>query len=656
MANEDVRALIAKNRDVPDESPKSAQDCRDVIHIAIFFDGTGNNDEIDRGKRKWSNVARLYHAALLAAQADTSGTLYPVYIAGVGTKFNGRAADWIAAASAWIEDGFPGAGAGSGGDRRLEHASDMVNLGLREILIANAKALGGRVAEYAERNSEKSFSEVAAALSKHRLIKIINLSIFGFSRGAALARAFSNRLIQSCKKDGKILLYDGYPLRINFVGVFDTVASFGVPAQNARTPFSERELIVSGFVERCVHFVAAHELRFSFPVDLIRKNGALAGNWLERVYPGVHSDIGGGYEPVEQGIDNNYARIPMLDMMKESLLSGVRILSYDDIKKRSASHFAERFECRRETAESYRSYMAALPSEGGPVEAQIKNHLKLYYSANGAMDRQGLKNVGDRRRDANRFKYVFGSKGMASDISLYRSIMKAGKLLRLSERNARGLAQYVEVKDWQIAAWDTDPPQPAIDFVARYVHDSKVDFMGNIEPFTYFRPRGVEESSISVWTEGGNWIRGKIDTVVSAGEATKEKVVNAAEQAAEFAKQSAEAAQRKAIEAADYANRKADEAAAAANAACDTAARSAREAAAAARQRAEEAAKFARRKASEAADASAKAYEGVARSSRQAVTTAKRQTDELRNDTKKIFENGIRWAERQVDELRDLLD
>ena len=86
--------------------------------------------------------------------------------------------------------------------------------------------------------------------------------------------------------------YEHYPLRFNFMGVFDTVASFGVPAQNARTPFTERDLIVSNGVERCVHYIAAHEVRFSFPVDLIRKNGRLAGEWVEKTYPGVHSDVG----------------------------------------------------------------------------------------------------------------------------------------------------------------------------------------------------------------------------------------------------------------------------------------------------------------------------------------------------------------------------
>lgn len=165
MPDENVQASLAANRDVPDCSPTPRQDCRDVLHVSIFFDGTGNNERLDASKKKWSNVARLYQAARLAAQIDTSGTLYPIYVAGVGTKFNGRAADWISATSAWVEDGFPGAGSGAGGSRRMEHANEEVNRALQEVLIANANLLGGTVAKYAAESSSKSFEELSAALS-----------------------------------------------------------------------------------------------------------------------------------------------------------------------------------------------------------------------------------------------------------------------------------------------------------------------------------------------------------------------------------------------------------------------------------------------------------------------------------------------------------
>lgn len=655
MASRAIQALVASNRDVPRDSPKPTQDCRDVIHIMIFFDGTGNNEKLDNEKKKWSNVARIYQAAYMAALADKNETIYPVYIAGVGTKFNGKAADWQAATLAWIEDGLPGGGAGAGGSRRMEHAGDFVNDTLRDTLISNAKLLGVEVEKYTEQGATKTFNEVNSVLSKHRLIKIINLSVFGFSRGAALARAFSNRILKLCVKDGDDLMYEGYPLRINFMGLFDTVASFGIPATNARTPFSDRELIVSSLVERCVHFVAAHEVRFSFPVDLIRKNGRLAGNWLEKVYPGVHSDVGGGYEPLEQGIDDNYARIPMRDMMDEALVYGVRIFGYDTIKKKSSRLFVERFAYRPETEKMFISYMAALPRTGGTVEEQIKTHMGLYYSINGSMARQGVATAGDRSRNANKLKYIFGSKGMEFEIGRHRKLLRAGQLLRLGERNARGYAQYLEIKDWQLAAWDRNAPQGAIDFIASFVHDSKVDFMGNVEPFSYFRPRGVEESCISVWAEGGNWIRPRVKAAISVAEAGSAKIAGVAEEAVVKARKSAEAAQEKALEAAEFAKIKASEAAAAASSAYAATAKSAKEAADAAKHRAQEAADYAKKKASEAAQISEKAYTTARQSTMQTVTEAKRKTSEWQNGAQKMVEGGIRWVCRSADELHNRL-
>ncbi len=38
-----------------------------------------------------------------------------------------------------------------------------------------------------------------------------------------------------------------------------------------------------------------------------------------------------------------------------------------------------------------------------------------------------------------------------------------------------------------------------MDFIHTYLHDSKVGFINNIEPFSYFSQRGVSESSRSVY-------------------------------------------------------------------------------------------------------------------------------------------------------------
>src|SRR5699024_4877314 len=52
----------------------------------------------------------------------------------------------------------------------------------------------------------------------------------------------------------------------------------------------------------CYHFMAAHEQRQSFAVDSIRTpEGNYPPNTIEVIYPGMHSDVGGGYPPGDQG-------------------------------------------------------------------------------------------------------------------------------------------------------------------------------------------------------------------------------------------------------------------------------------------------------------------------------------------------------------------
>lgn len=678
MVNELLKCAISANRDVSYCKPQPFQDCRDVVHISVFFDGTGNNRDEDNASKKWSNVARMFDVAL-KVQNPSKG-IYAIYIAGVGTPYNGKAANWLSNAGVWAEDTFGGMGFGAGGDRRLEQGDDAVNDRLRDILINQAKTLGGEASKYAATGSGKSFAEVNAALGKHRLIKVINLSIFGFSRGAALARAFSNRIIESCEKIDDELLYQGYPLRLNFMGVFDTVASFGVPSKNARTPWSERDLIVSPKIERCVHYVAAHEVRFSFPVDLIRKNGKLAGDWVETTYPGVHADVGGGYTPDEQKIDNNYSRVPMRAMMRESVAYGVRMFSYDELKRNKsyAALFQERFECKAETDTGYKNYMVACGAVSGSIENQMRQHLKLFYSANGTMHRTGIATPGERGRDEAKFKYI-GCKGMAWEIEKYRTAAKIGKWVRVSNP-ANTYAQFIKPQNWQIAAWDRKAPQGAVDFVAKFVHDSKVDFIGNLaEPFSYFKPRGVEESGLSIWQEGGNWMGNKAKAVGNAAESaydtTKSEVGKAADATVKVAKDTADVASRKAQEAADFAKRKANEAAdaadraykATAKAANDTydaaaqatkeayeaTSKAAKDAADAAQQKATEAANFAERKASEAADATKRGYDATAKAAKKTSDAAGRTIDEIEEGAEKLYEKGTDWFKQQAQKISD---
>lgn len=667
MANDAIKAALAANRDVSKDAPGPRQDCSDVIHISVFFDGTGNNKDADEGPKKWSNPARMWRAAEMAAPRGEP--IYPIYISGVGTSFNGPANGAKDATLVWLEDKVEGMGAGGGGDRRMEFGADNVNARLRDVLIANAQRAGGDLKKYADQSRSKSFSEVNDALGKHRLIKMINLSVFGFSRGAALARAFANRVINQCKEGAGGLTYQGHPIRVNFLGIFDTVASFGVPAENIRYPWDERDLIVSPKVERCVHYVAGHELRFAFPVDLIRKDGKLNSDWEEKTYPGVHSDVGGGYEPDAQKIGNNYARIPMRDMMQEAVGSGVRMMTYEQIAKTRAQIFEERFECKPSTEAAYRGYMSAWGTHSGTIEEQAKRHRKLLYTAYGTMHRLGIDNAGDTQRKEDWYKKI-GPKGMAWEVGKYRKAAALGRKVRWANP-ANTYAYWVKPEEWQLQAWDTTAPNGVLNFVRAYVHDSKVDFIGNVgDPFSYFKSRGITESTRSVWQETGDWIHDTAEVVTqaskSAYEASKRQATKAAEATARAAQEAADAAERKAKEAAVYADRKKQEAVNAATRVAHAAEEKAREAAAyakqkaqdaahaaqaaavAAEQKAKELAALAKQKAQQAADATEGAAEVASQRTKEVVTSAKRSASDAADATNKKAQQAANAAQESM--------
>jgi Uncharacterized alpha/beta hydrolase domain (DUF2235) len=570
VANDGVCNAGAATRDVSSQPASPLQDCSDVIHISVFFDGTGNNKDSDETPQKWSNPARIWMAAEEFRRANANTNTYPIYISGVGTPFNGKALSAVDGMSIKVEDSdLAGMGVGTGGTRRLDFGQQQVNDALRSALFTRAKTLGGQVEKHADAGKQKSFADVNKALSQHRLIKQINVSIFGFSRGAALARAFCNQWLWDCEDNRGQLLYEGHPISFVFLGLFDTVASFGLPAANLSNTamyggFKGRDLVVDDRVERCVHFVAGHELRFCFPVDLIRRNGQLQGNWMEKVYPGVHSDVGGGYEPNAQDIDNNYARIPMRDMMREGLMQGTRLMGYENIRKVSFPLFQSRFECKPETEAAYKAY-AAVCSPSGKVEHCMQSHMQQLYSAYGTLNRKGVDTVTVRQHKEGK-SWALGPKDMAQELASYDQAVKNLKQPLSVTRTAldptyvlrQGIyAMWISPMSWQVAAWKADASTGAMNFVHSFVHDSKVGFLANAEPFSYFSQRGIHESTHSV----SGWIEANVTRPVDkAVEATVDYAAEKAEQAKKAAHDAAVAAQKKAKEAWDYAAQKAEQA------------------------------------------------------------------------------------------------
>ena len=113
------------------------------------------------------------------------------------------------------------------------------------------------------------------------------LVVLGFSRGAALARKFVSRI-----------LAENEDCVVSFLGVFDTVAAMdGI--HRASEKISSDVVFENGTlndrVERAVHILSLDEDRVPFAPTLINRDSANPDRILEVWFPGVHSDIGGGY-------------------------------------------------------------------------------------------------------------------------------------------------------------------------------------------------------------------------------------------------------------------------------------------------------------------------------------------------------------------------
>jgi len=184
---------------------------------------------------------------------------------------------------------------------------------------------------------------------RNRVIKHVWINVFGFSRGAAAARVFVHKLVNDWAPKSKIANSISYG--VNFVGLFDTVASVGLPdSANGiiSAPIldghfewtSSGRLNIPSTVKRCVHFFSIHEQRMSFPLDTVREGDGYPqgpGRLLEVAYPGVHSDVGGGYVAGEQGKSregdyDKLSRIPLHDMYIEALKAGVPLDLQEGIK------------------------------------------------------------------------------------------------------------------------------------------------------------------------------------------------------------------------------------------------------------------------------------------------------------------------------------
>jgi len=222
-------------------------------------------------------------------------------------------------------------------------------------------------------------------------VQQIYVSVFGFSRGATSARAFANWLVALCKLDAQLLgktgtTLGGFPVNFDFLGLFDTVASVGVAntfnTGNGHWGWADAEvsLRVPGKFTQCLHLVSAHEVRRSFPLDSISLNGALESGREEIVYPGVHSDVGGGYCPNEQGKGKDemgtdmLSRLPLAHMYRAARLAGVP-LKLELVKQQSVK---DDFKIATATIAAFNQYLSHAKCTDGSLTDIMREQRTLY--------------------------------------------------------------------------------------------------------------------------------------------------------------------------------------------------------------------------------------------------------------------------------------
>ncbi|MGC1030504.1 PAAR domain-containing protein [Pantoea agglomerans] len=281
-----------------------------TLTIGVFFDGTGNNAVNTQNMLK-AYTAGHYNLndpeaeSILAKCArenfgvsGTGATSYTGYYTNIhwlSTLYK----QTISGKDSDVQVGIyiDGIGTETGKpDSKLGQGFGISDTGVAAKTNHAVSQLVKAISDAAEDIRSKSGCEI--------VINCLQFDIFGFSRGAAAARHFANRIqsedpaiISAIRQAMTGITFNGSPSgKTRFIGIFDTVAAIGTPV-NGLNPHSAdtgnvKLTLRPGVAEKVFHITAANECRFNFALNSVKPA------WPELALPGVHSDIGGGYLPV----------------------------------------------------------------------------------------------------------------------------------------------------------------------------------------------------------------------------------------------------------------------------------------------------------------------------------------------------------------------
>lgn len=348
-------------------------------------------------------------------------------------------------------------------------------------------------------------ARLTQALQRKKLpkVRLVNVSVFGFSRGAAQARAFCTFLqdiltaeglgfFEKLKgKEAQGYALAGIPLRVQFLGLFDTVASAGMadasPFWRGFGGWANGTMDIPACVERSVHYVAAHELRHAFPSSSLRTGPrAYPKNGLEVIYPGAHSNVGGGYNPGCQGKSRSgrkalLSQVPLTHMYKEARLWGVPLLSEEELRRGDGAQALQDMQIADETQRLFDAYLQQAAVTATPAEDMLKQHTQTYWRWREQQSPRETFMQLDSVRNAppqDRQDLIESEEDYRKDREVIQQAVQAGR--QASEKDGRkdgGTPRLEPVAADYLQAMRRPPLIAAVsDFFDKLLHDSHATF------------------------------------------------------------------------------------------------------------------------------------------------------------------------------------
>lgn len=259
------------NKDNTDARSNTGQKNQAIKAKNAYKDYGGKPTENTSYNNDWSNVARMWSMY----EKDSA-----IYIEGIGTvKY--------------------------GDDEMNGYAYGSKETGIKE-----------KVKKGCEELAKKIKSKTATGKKVN-----LTLDVFGFSRGSAAARNFVHEISKTQKNNvfgifGIELNNLGVELSkikitVRFLGIYDTVSSYSEDVWTSSPDFTNdiTELNLNDIrkAKNIIHFTANDEHRENFDLTDVRgydnKKKMNVYYGTEKIFPGVHSDIGGGYVNGFENVD-----------------------------------------------------------------------------------------------------------------------------------------------------------------------------------------------------------------------------------------------------------------------------------------------------------------------------------------------------------------